>query len=219
MEELFLYVQQHADLAPWLIFGLLLLAGLNIPISEDGMLFICALLSLERPDLLWQLFAAVYLGSYFSDLICYTFGRTLGPRLWEIKWFARMVSRDKVDRVSEFYEKYGVLTLFFGRFIPFGVRNALFLTAGIGAMDFRKFALADFCAVTVTSSFYFWLYYTYGRAVVDYVKQGNVVLFSVAAVAVLVFVVRSRRKAKGSAQPPESDSTEAAQDEVNRDEV
>ena len=136
MEDLILYAQQNADIAPWLIFGLLLLAGLNIPVSEDGMLFVSALLATQRPDLLWNLFIAVYLAP-FSDLICYTLGRTLGPRLWEMKWFARMVSQDKVDKVTSFYERYGVFTLVVGRFIPFGVRNALFLTAGLGKMDFR----------------------------------------------------------------------------------
>ena len=52
MEDLILYAQQNADIAPWLIFGLLLLAGLNIPVSEDGMLFVSALLATQRPDLL-----------------------------------------------------------------------------------------------------------------------------------------------------------------------
>ena len=38
-----------------------------------------------------------------------------------------------------FYKKYGALTLVIGRFIPFGVRNAIFLTSGISKMPFAKF--------------------------------------------------------------------------------
>ena len=33
MEDIILYIQQKADMAPFMIFGLLLLAGLNLPVS------------------------------------------------------------------------------------------------------------------------------------------------------------------------------------------
>ncbi len=149
MEDLLLYIQQNADLAPYLIFGLLLLAGFNLPVSEDAMLLISALLATKRPDLTWQLCAGVNAGAYLSDLICYTLGRTLGPRLWQIKWFAKMVSRERVDQISSYYERYGTVTLVLGRFIPFGVRNALFLTAGIGKMNAMRFALSGLLAATL----------------------------------------------------------------------
>lgn len=211
MEELIQYAQQNAEIAPWLIFGLLLLAGLNIPVSEDGMLFISALLATQRPDLLWNLFFAVYMGAFFSDLICYTLGRTLGPRLWEMKWFARMISRDKVDKVTSFYDRYGVLTLVVGRFIPFGVRNALFLTAGLGKMDFRRFALADLFAATVSCGMYFWLYYTYGKAVIEVIQQSNMVIFGIALGVGLFFGIKTwlrGRKAKESMPENSGESRE-----------
>ena len=59
-----------------------------------------------------------------------------------------MVSKEKVNQISDFYKKYGMITLMGGRFIPFGVRNALFLTAGLGKMNFFKFALSDLIACT-----------------------------------------------------------------------
>ena len=42
-------------------------------------------------------------------------------------------------QIENYYTKYGVVTLLIGRFIPFGVRNCLFVTAGIGKMRFWKF--------------------------------------------------------------------------------
>ncbi len=212
MEELILYAQQHAEMAPWLIFGLLLLAGLNIPVSEDGMLFVSALIATERPDLTVNLFLGVYLGAYFSDMICYTLGRTMGPRLWEMKWFARMVSRDKVDKITDFYDRYGVLTLICGRFIPFGVRNALFLTAGLGKMNFRRFALSDLLAATISCGVYFWLYLTYGRAVIEVIQQSNMVLFGIATGFVLFFVIRGRLKAKRDREEGDALSPEERED-------
>ncbi len=193
IEDLLLYIQQNAELAPYMIFGMLLLAGFNLPVSEDAMLLASALLAIKRPDLQWQLFAGVYAGAYFSDLICYGLGRTLGPRLWQIKWFAKMVSQDRVDQISSYYDRFGMITLVLGRFIPFGVRNALFLTAGIGKMPFPRFALSDLLAATISCSFFFWLYLSFGESVIDYVKRGNLVLFSVALVVVTLLVLRKRR--------------------------
>ena len=43
--DLMQYITANADLAPWIMCGLLLLAGLNIPVSEDLMLLTAALLA------------------------------------------------------------------------------------------------------------------------------------------------------------------------------
>ena len=205
MEDIVLYIQQNADMAPFMIFGLLLLAGLNIPVSEDVMLFISAMLAVQRPDLFWPLFAGVFAGAFFSDLIAYSLGRFLGPKLWNIRWFAKMVSPESVDKMAGFYDRFGVLTLILGRFIPFGVRNALFLTAGLSKMNFIRFALSDLLAATISCSFYFWLYHTYGETVIEYVKKGNMVIFGIAITVVVVIVIRKRQAKKALAT-----STDAA---------
>ena len=104
MEEVLLQAQQFAsqniDLAPWLIFSLLLLAGLNIPVSEDGMLLITAILAFNNPDQAIPLFFGVYLGAYCSDIICYTLGRTLGPKLFKIKMFKSMMSQKRMHKMT-----------------------------------------------------------------------------------------------------------------------
>ncbi len=195
MEELIQYIQANIQYAHYIIFGALLLAGFNIPVSEDAMLFIAAILASQNPDYLVHLFVAVYLGAYFSDLICYGLGRVVGPKLFEIRFFANMVSRERIDKISAYYEEYGVVTLILGRFIPFGVRNALFLTAGLGKMKFVKFALSDWLACTISTVFFFTLYYNYGEDVIDYIKQGNMVFFGIAAVLLSVFWYRKKQAA------------------------
>jgi len=199
MEDLLAYIQSNADNAPYLIGGLLLLAGFNIPVSEDAMLFVSALLAVKRPDLLEQLFAGVFLGAFGGDLICYSVGRFLGPTLWKIKWFAKMVSEERVAKVASFYDRFGFLTLVLGRFVPFGFRNALYLTAGISKMNAMKFAVADFIAAMITCSFYFWLYHAYGETVLDYVKRANIALFGVLALVILTVIIKKRRKQPASA--------------------
>ena len=193
VEQLTEFIQQHIDYAPWLIFGALLLAGFNLPVSEDGMLFISALLAVKNPEKLYALFIAVYAGAYFSDLICYGLGRTLGPKLFNIKFFANMVPQERIDKIHSFYEKYGIVTLIFGRFIPFGVRNGLFLTAGLGKMNFLKFSLSDLLACTISCSVFFTLYYKLGAQVIDFVKKFNIIIFSLAAVGIVVYFIWKKK--------------------------
>lgn len=151
MDILIDFIQNHIDYAPFIIFGVLLLAGFNVPVSEDGMLFLAASLAIKNPDILANLFLAVYLGAYFSDLICYCLGLTLGPKILEMKFFARMIRQRQIDKIHDYYQRYGILTLIFGRFIPFGVRNGLFLTAGLGKMGAIKFACSDLLACTIST--------------------------------------------------------------------
>ena len=192
MEQLLEIIQSNVQMAPFIIFGALLLAGFNIPVSEDAMLFISAILAANNPELMPQLFIGVFAGAYFSDLICYGLGRALGPKLWNIKFFANMVSKEKVETMSSFYDKYGPLTLIFGRFIPFGVRNGLFLTAGLSKMNFVKFALSDLLAATISCTTFFTLYYKYGKSVIEVVKRGNMIIFGIAIVVVIAFLLKKK---------------------------
>jgi len=200
MEELLVYIQSHVQYAHWIIFGSLLLAGLNIPVSEDAMLFISGLLASKNPELKYQLFAGVFAGAYFSDLICYWLGRTLGPKIWKIKFFAKMISQEKVDKVSDFYQRFGMITLMLGRFIPFGVRNGLFLTAGLGKMNFFKFALSDLIACTISCTLFFNLYFSFGETVIEYVKKGKIILFSIVLIALAAWYFFKKKNKKSMAQ-------------------
>ena len=194
MESLLEFIHAHVAEAPYLIFGLLLLAGFGLPISEDVMLLASALLAAKNPDQLAPLFTGVFLGAWFSDLICYAFlGRYLGNKVFQIKFFSKLVNQKHIQKVGQFYQQYGVVVLLVGRFIPFGVRNALFFTAGLSKMNAWKFALADLLACLLSCSTYFTLYYTFGERAVDAVQKGNRVLLLLLPLALLVWWFYYRR--------------------------
>lgn len=201
MEAALDFIQGNVQWAPYIFLGLLLLAGFNLPISEDLMLLSSALIAIKNPHMKVELFMGVFLGAYLSDLICYGFmGRFLGEKIFKIKFFAKMVSTEKLNKVNDFYHQYGVLTLIIGRFIPFGVRNALFITAGLGKMNAWKFAISDFIACIISCTFFFWLYFTYGESVIDIVKRGNIILFTIFAAALTGWFIHKKiqeRKSKG----------------------
>ncbi len=206
MEAFLDFVQGNIYYAPYAFFGLLFLAGFNIPVSEDLMLLTSAIIAAKNPHLKYELFAGVFLGAYISDLICYGFmGRYLGQKIFKIKFFSKMISDEKLEKVNGFYAKYGILTLLIGRFIPFGVRNALFLTAGLGKMNAWKFAISDFIACVTSCVFFFWLYFTYGEAVIDVVKKFNIILFTVFAAGISGWLIHKKirqRQAAGLQDKP-----------------
>lgn len=198
MDTIISFIFEHAPYAHWIVFGALMLAGLNVPISEDLMIIFSAVLAATVvPENTTKLFLGVFLGCYISDWVCYWIGRHFGPKLWKISWFAKTFDTGKIEQIQQYYAKYGFLTLLIGRFIPFGVRNGLFLTAGLGKMHFGKFLLSDGIACVFSNTALFALAYTVGKnyeALLSTLKTFNIFLFSAFTVAVIAFIWYKRRK-------------------------
>lgn len=192
MESFINLIAPHAAQAHWLFFSLLMLAGLNLPISEDLIVLSSAIIAATIvPQNTYKLFTFVFLGCYLSDWVAYWIGRSLTPWLKQKKWLAKIVDNKRVEKISEFYSKYGVSTLLFGRFIPFGVRNFLFLSAGMGRMNFLKFIIIDGIACLLSNTIWFTLTYSLAEnyeQVLIYMRKTNIVVFSVFALFVLSFV-------------------------------
>lgn len=189
MDAIVQFIFEHAQYAHWIIFFALLLAGFNVPISEDLMIILSASLAANVvPENTYKLFAAVFLGSYLSDSICYWLGRILGPKLWNIRWFAKTFDRKRIEQIHRYYKRYGFRTLLIGRFIPFGVRNALFLTAGLGKMHYGTFLLSDGIACITSNTTLFTIAYTIGKnysALLEMIKTFNIFIFTAFVVAVI----------------------------------
>ena len=142
MEQILIFITENADYAHWVIFGLLMLAGFNVPVSEDLMIIIAGVLAgTVVPQNIYKLFLSVFLGSYLSDWISYWLGRKFGKHLWDIPWFARFINKEKLSQVQKYFKKHGFLTLLFGRFIPFGVRNCIFLSALLSVLSYTYHSL------------------------------------------------------------------------------
>ena len=193
------YLETHLTTAPFVIFGLLLLAGFFLPVSEDLMVLTAALLSARHPELTGSVFIALFLGAFCSDIICYSLmGRYLGNKLINTSFISRFVSRQMLEQVQSFYNQYGIPTLFFGRFIPFGVRNALFFSAGLSKMNPVKFVVTDFFACLLAIMFYFSLYYNIGKSILKSVDTAKMFLFGLAVVVALGFSLKKFLFSRGS---------------------
>lgn len=200
MDSIALFLSQHADHAHWYILLGLLLAGCNIPVSIDVLIITAALLAAQFvPENTWLLYTILLGGCCLSAWISYFFGRCLGEKLKNWKPFRLLFSDKKIESMQKFYQKYKIWAFIIGRFIPFGVRNGLFMTSGLTKMPFLRFACFDFVACFIWVSLSFFLFFHLGQnfeTLWTQVKALNGCIFLVFLVAVIGSIWYKRRKHK-----------------------
>ena len=198
MEPIVNFIVENSQYAHWMVFTLILLAGLNLPISIDVVMVLTAFLAATLiPEYTPFLFVSILLGTYFSAMICYWVGRKVGIKLLKIPYFAKLLPQERLEKVGKFYEKYGLLTLLIGRFIPFGIRNCIFMTTGMSKANFRQFILRDALACSLWTSVCFFGFYHLGQnyeLLLSKVKTLNLFIFSAFGVTVIALVWYKKRR-------------------------
>ena len=176
--------------AHFIAFGLLLLSGMNMPVSEDLVFLISgSMAATVIPDNRIIIFLCCLSGAFLSDSISYSIGLVGGRKLLEVSLIRRIFKPEKIMKVENYFKKYGGKTLFFGRFIPFGMRNVLFMTSGFVHMHYARFFFTDLLAVSITSSILFTLGYKLGEnysSVLPYLGRYKIIIFSL-----FIFIIMS----------------------------
>jgi membrane-associated protein len=200
MDTLINILLEHASEAHIIAFWALILAGFNVPISEDLIIIAGGIVaSTIIPENIYKIFIAIFLGCYISDSISYWLGRILGKKIWNIKWLKSTISEKKILKAQSYYHKHGFKTLLFGRFIPFGVRNCLFLTAGMSKMRYRNFLISDGIACLISNICLFSLTYHLGKnyeQIFRWVKAFDLVVFFIFISTIFFIIILYRRKKK-----------------------
>jgi membrane-associated protein len=195
MESILSLICEQSHNAYWIIFCLLLLAGLNVPISEDFLLIVGGVIAstcfIEPTRFeIFFLYSWIYAGCWLSAWEAYWIGRLLGPKLYRIRWFSHVITVKRIEVLHYYYEKFGILTFIVGRFIPGGVRNALFMTSGLGKMPFLRFITRDGLACLISSATVFYLGYFFGNnygLLLHYFKQYQIAIVLLLISAVIIF--------------------------------
>ena len=166
MDSLVTFAFERVEIAHWIFFTLIMLAGLNVPVSEDIIMISAgAITSTYIPEQTLWIFGWLFIACWVSAWEAYWIGRLLGPRLYNFKWFSWILNPEKIQRLNYYYEKFGMLTFLVGRFIPGGVRNALFMSSGLGKMPFHKFILRDLLGCFLSALLLFYIGYAFGQNV------------------------------------------------------
>lgn len=137
METIIKYALQNIHLAPWIVAICVLLAGLNLPFSIDVILALCAFIAANlSPKLTLPLYMTFLISSILSAWIAYSLGRFVSHKVQQIPLIKKVVTPKRVDQMNIYYSKFGPWIYILGRFIPFGIRNAIFMTSGMTKVKF-----------------------------------------------------------------------------------
>lgn len=203
MQQAGAFIQNHQEWAG-LVVGLLamgesmLIIGILIP-ATALMLVVGGLIGSGTLDPLPILVGGI-IGAIVGDAISYYIGRALGPRIvyrWPLN-----TQRRAVARARYFFRKYGVVSIFGGRFLG-PLRAVIPSVAGVMKMPHWRFQIANVLSAIVWIPVMLTPGYITGRSVEAIGAGSNtnisLIVSSVLSVALAVWItmtlVRKRRPA------------------------
>ena len=190
MFDIFTLLHEYIEFFPLLAFLGLLLAGLNVPLSEDLIIITGALLSHEKESSLVLTLVAIYVGAICSDYFGYWIGRRVRSGAAKTSIFLRVVPERALEKMCFYLDRYGILTFIVCRFIPFGARNMLFFTAGFSKLRLRVFALYEFIAAMISINTLFFLTYHFGDEIKRPMQIAGIVLFMLFVLGLISVIIR-----------------------------
>lgn len=198
MESILEFISSYVSYWPVAAFCVLILAGFNLPISEDAVIILSATMVHQNKHILIPTYLALYAGIFISDIMAFCIGRMLSKGFLQFKFLKKKLTPENMEWVSSHLENHGFLTFITCRFIPFGVRNMLFMGSGFVGLPFVKFILFDSIAALISSSTLFTLVYFIGNAAKEALYIIGIVLFVAVIVAAIKFITKKRNKRKES---------------------
>jgi membrane protein DedA with SNARE-associated domain len=194
MPDIIAWISQYTEFYPLLAILLLFLASLNIPFSEDLIIITGALLCRGDPSMLLPTFLSLYFGVAISDYFPYIIGKYLRKGTLKMSFLTRLFSQRRMDKMHHYLEKFGIFTFIVCRFIPFGVRNTLFMSSGFFGLRLRRFAVYDITAATISVSTLFFLVYHFGEAIEKPFQVVGKILFVLVLSAFIFIAIRIIRR-------------------------
>jgi phosphatidylserine decarboxylase len=188
MKDIFGVLGHYVHFYPFAALVGLLLAGLNIPVSEDLVIITGALVTQGAPYLLVPSLLAIYAGVIIRDFMAYFIGVFIRKGTVKIRFAA--FSSKNLDMIKRHLDKHGFLTFIVCRFIPFGVRNTLFMASGFFGLPLRRFILYDVAAAAISTNTLFFLVYNFGDEVRNPLRVAGIILFILLSAALLTLTVR-----------------------------
>ena len=190
MFDIFNSLLNYVDYYPLVAFIGLLIAGLNLPVSEDLIIITGALVCHEKPYLIVPTLAVIFFTVLGTDCFVYWLGTRVSKGVVKSKFFTRLIPKRALDKMRYYLDKYGIFTFIVCRFIPFGVRNTLFFTSGLSGLRFRLFILYDITAALININTLFFLTYHFGSVATKPIMIAGLIFFIILVSGVVTLIIR-----------------------------
>jgi membrane-associated protein len=134
------------------------------------------------------LFGLLGVAAVLGDAVNYSVGRYLAPRAQ--RGF-RFIKQEYLDRTHAFYERHGGKTIVIARFMPI-IRTFAPFVAGIGAMQYRRFAVFNVTGGLAWIAIFVFAGYFFGN--IPAVEQNfTFVIFAIILVSIMPAVIEYLR--------------------------
>jgi membrane-associated protein len=217
LQHLHEWIELYPNYAPLFVFLCIALSSCTFVVSLDLLIFTGAMVGVYFNSFTPYLLAC-FLGTFFCAQVDYWLGRILGNRILKIKKISGMLSGEKLDKIQSFFQKYGPMTFIVGRFIPFGFRLAMFLSAGLFKYRYPLFVIADLVAAFIWTSCAFTLFYYFGQNA-SIIKEKMVYIIAILSIlGVIFFTIRLIRKRYAKSSNPDLANTGTISTSIYKDE-
>lgn len=178
-------------------------ASFGLPIPEELTLVSAGLVAYmaHHPDLFPPPYAGAhgvdtltlcvvcFLAVFVSDMVVFLLGKIFGARIIKTRFFQRQVAGSAFDKINSWFQKYGGWACGIFRFTP-GLRFPGHLSCGLLGIPMWKFCAIDGMAAIISVPTQVYIVATYGGDVLKYLKEFKIVLASIFAIALVVWLIR-----------------------------
>jgi membrane protein DedA with SNARE-associated domain len=185
--------------------------SMGVPLPGETTLVAAALLASQHHLKIEFVILAAAAGAIVGDSTGYFVGRKAGRRLFErLGRRFHHFSEDRIVRAEKYFHKYGVWTVFFGRFVAL-LRIFAGPMAGMLRMHYPRFLAANAAGGIAWSATIGIVAYKIGdNADRIFGRVSLWALVGIAAVAVALYVVRTVRKRRKHTDVPQPVPAESA---------
>lgn len=169
------------------LFGILIAAGLGIPLPEDIPLIAAGWLVHKGQANLYGMMVTGLLGVMVGDSLLFFMGKRYGDHIFEHKWLSRIAKPWLMEKARLKFEQHGAKILFAARFMP-GLRSVLFLTAGAFKVPYWKFASIDGFAALISVPLWVWAGWKFSGRIEEFIGEAKMATMIVGGVLVLCLV-------------------------------
>jgi membrane protein DedA with SNARE-associated domain len=143
----------------------------------------------EAPHInVYYLAAIAFIAVISSDCLIFAIGQRLGPRLFRLPWFRRLIPDTRLEKIQRWMWNYGYWAVFVFRFTP-GIRFPGHLTCGALKLSKWKFLFVDSFAAGISVPTQILLVAFYGHPILHYIGRFRLFCLSLVFSAVLIYVL------------------------------
>lgn len=208
--DFILHIDQHLveiiqDYKTWtyIILFLIIFAETGLVVTPflpgDSLLFaLGAIIAKPQTDLnIFAMLLALCVAAVLGDLVNYHIGKWIGYRAFSGKY--KLLKVEYLQKTQTFYNKHGGKTIIYARFIPI-IRTFAPFVAGMGTMNYGRFALYNVTGGVAWVSIFLFLGYFFGG--IPVIKQNfTLVIFAIIIISILPPIFELLRKKKEPVQP------------------